>query len=197
MKSLGELDRLVMDVIDHLDAFVEDPCSQFSVEDGWQESTVHIPRPAGGFHVASEADAPQLLVPGLFHQPLLGVLTAALQEIVAESFRFRNIGNQILKCPPNTFILSSTLQMYLPESMKGFAHSLTSQGIILRLLLLASCFGQTRHTSQALKMLPSGQFTSSSSGIYQSTCMQNLLHLQLTIWPISQKFVNCIMYMSD
>ena len=146
MKSLGELDRLVMDGVqqddfkredlngfcalreaDHLDAFVEDFCSQFSVEDGWQELTVHISHPAGGFHVASEAHAPQLLVPGLFHQPLLGVLTAALQEIVAESFRFRNIGNQILKCPPNAFILSSTLQMYLPESMKGFAHSLTSR----------------------------------------------------------------------
>ena len=47
---------------------------------------VYIPLPASGTCFASEAVAPQLPVPGLFHWPLLGVLKAALQETVAEHF---------------------------------------------------------------------------------------------------------------
>jgi len=47
---------------------------------------VYILLSADGTCFASEAVAPQLPVPGLFHQPLLGVLKAALQETVAEHF---------------------------------------------------------------------------------------------------------------
>jgi hypothetical protein len=78
MKSIGELDRLVNDVIlspdfkvedlqdfraareaERLDQWEDDPGSRFSAQDGWIETSVNISVPAEQIEHASEPDACQ------------------------------------------------------------------------------------------------------------------------------------------
>ncbi|PPQ75330.1 hypothetical protein CVT26_015183 [Gymnopilus dilepis] len=87
MKSVGELERLVSNVLlaedfdqEHLDFNAErelgrldsedDKSSPFSPENGWKTSLVRIPLPAEGVKQASEAAAPMLEVP-VCHRSLL------------------------------------------------------------------------------------------------------------------------------
>ena len=105
LKSFGELDRLIREVIlahdfkredfigfrasregGRLDKQDDEPQSRFSAEDGWIETTVNISLPADGIRHSSEADAPQFAVPGLFYRPLLEVIRAALHDTAAEHF---------------------------------------------------------------------------------------------------------------
>jgi len=216
MKSLGESDCHVMDMIQQddfkkedldgfctvqeancLDEFVEDPCSRFSTEDGWQESIVYILLSAGGIHFASEAVTPSFQFLGYSINLYLVCWRLHCRKLWQNIFIFSlfgNIGNQILKCPLSAFTLNSTLQMFSPESMKGYIRNPVSQGAVSRLSLLVLCSGQTWCTSWALGRHPSGQSTSSLE-IYQSTYMQNQLCLQLTISRIFQKFVHYLLYM--
>jgi hypothetical protein len=105
LKSHGELDRLVTDVILANDFKAEDfvgfrsarearrlddenhqPQSHFSAGDGWVETAVNISLPADGIRYSSEEAAPQFAVPGLFYRPLLEVIRAALHDAAAEHF---------------------------------------------------------------------------------------------------------------
>ena len=103
-KSLTDLDQLVQTVIcaddfkkedfadfrasreaERLDK-IDGPNSRFSAEDGWIETSVKISLPAKGVSHASEVDAPQFELPGLFHRRLLQVIKASLQETAAKQF---------------------------------------------------------------------------------------------------------------
>ena len=104
-KSLGEVDRLVKEVIladdfkrddfigfrasrevRRLDDQGREPQSRFFAEDGWVETSVNISLPADGISQVSEAHAPQFAVPGLFYRPLMEVIRAALHDTAAEHF---------------------------------------------------------------------------------------------------------------
>jgi len=105
LKSLGELDRLVNEVIlandfqqkdfvgfsasresERLDKHEDGPGSRLPTQDGWIETSVKISLPADGVKHRSEADAPQFSVPGLFYRRPLEVLKSAFQEDAAENF---------------------------------------------------------------------------------------------------------------
>lgn len=107
MKSLGELDRLVTDVILAEDFDREDLCGfnaareanrldelpskhptkdQLSSTDGWHHANVKIRLPAEGVVHASEADAPEFEVPGLYYRKLMQVITAAFQDVAVATW---------------------------------------------------------------------------------------------------------------
>ncbi|TCD66065.1 hypothetical protein EIP91_001873 [Steccherinum ochraceum] len=113
MKSLGELDRLVHDVLlaDDFDASdlrnfsaareaqrldewedewedeADKEAPQFKASDGWREASVHIRLPGEGkAHRTSEEDAPQFEVKGIFHRRLIEVIKAAFQDPIAASY---------------------------------------------------------------------------------------------------------------
>ncbi|THH16591.1 hypothetical protein EUX98_g9280 [Antrodiella citrinella] len=112
MKSLGEVDRLVDNVIladdfdrDHLRGFsaareaervdewedVEedsDSTPQFKVEDGWKEASVHIRVPSENtdFKYPSESDAPTFEVKGLHHRRLIEVIKSAFQDTKTSTY---------------------------------------------------------------------------------------------------------------
>ncbi|KAF8228570.1 hypothetical protein L208DRAFT_1290706, partial [Tricholoma matsutake] len=105
LKSLGELDRLVDEVIlandfqqkdsvsfsashksECLNKHQQGPSSHLPEKDGWIETSVKTVLPADGVKHCSEADAPQFSVPGLFYQCPLEVLKSAFQEDAAETF---------------------------------------------------------------------------------------------------------------
>jgi hypothetical protein len=105
LKSLGELDHLVNEVIlakdfdkkdfsgfraaresERLDNFSSDPRSHFSTDDGWIETSIKISLPAKQVKHASEVAAPQFEVHGLFYRCFLEVLKSALHETTAEQY---------------------------------------------------------------------------------------------------------------
>jgi hypothetical protein len=105
LKSLGELNRLVNEVIladdfqqkdfvgfsasresERLDKHEQGPSSRLPAKDGWIEASVKIVLPADGVKHRSEADAPQFSVPGLFYRWPLKVLKSAFQEDASEKF---------------------------------------------------------------------------------------------------------------
>lgn len=98
MKSIGELDRLVEDVLlaedydkAHLEGFKASRENArmdsyqaksrrdgtFSSENGWQEHTVKLRMPAEKVKFASEEEAPIFEVPGLFHRDILSIIRSA------------------------------------------------------------------------------------------------------------------------
>jgi len=105
-KSIGELDRLVKEVIladdfskDHLKNFSaahepnrpdsEDPNkSPFSGENGWKTSTVKLSLPAEGVMHDSEASAPTLDVPNVYHRSLVSTIISVLQDESAKLFHY-------------------------------------------------------------------------------------------------------------
>jgi hypothetical protein len=105
-KSIGEVDRLVRDVISHskfraadlagfnarhenkrLDVSedVDSDITPFS-RDGWVPSTVHIKVPTGIRD--PEGGGQDFAVVDLYHRPLLGVMKAAITDIAARRFHF-------------------------------------------------------------------------------------------------------------
>jgi hypothetical protein len=101
-KSLGELNRLVNDVLlapnfnphhlenfsavreaDRIDSHHDDVSSIFSTEDGWIETSVSIPVPIEKRHNMprmTEATAPRFEAHGLFYRKITEVVKAALKE---------------------------------------------------------------------------------------------------------------------
>jgi hypothetical protein len=103
MKSVAELDKLVNDVIladdfdkAHLKGFngarelkrldEHREHTEFLPKDGWKETPVKIRLPAERVRHASEGDAPEFEVNGVFYRPLIGVIISAFQEAAAENF---------------------------------------------------------------------------------------------------------------
>ena len=103
MKSAGELDHLVNDVIlaedfntadlqtfsaakelDRLDEHCNGP--EFSKKDSWIETSVKISLPAENVKQKSESETPTLEVEGLFYRPLTEVIKSAFQDPVALSY---------------------------------------------------------------------------------------------------------------
>ncbi|GLB33254.1 hypothetical protein LshimejAT787_0101380 [Lyophyllum shimeji] len=104
MKSLAELDALV-DVIRAPDFDPEDlqgfsaarelarldndfVDQSFHPDDGWRESSVKIRLPAEKVKHASEQDAPEFEVKGVYHRSLLDVIRTACTEPVARAFHW-------------------------------------------------------------------------------------------------------------
>lgn len=105
-KSLGDLDRLVNDVIlaedfsqeelqdfsaaregkqmDKAQVFSES--SQFHSSDGWHETSLEIPLPCEKVKFPSEADAPKFTVQGLYYRKFTEVLKSAYEEVSAKSY---------------------------------------------------------------------------------------------------------------
>lgn len=105
-KSLGDLDRLVNDVIlaedfnweelrnfnasregkrmDEAHASMES--SQFSASDGWHETSLEIPLPCEKVKFPSEAGAPKFMVHGLHYRKFTEVIKSAYEEVPAKFF---------------------------------------------------------------------------------------------------------------
>ncbi len=108
MKSLGELDRLVKDVImapdfnrDELKQFsasregqrVDDwidedsaASKDFQIEDGWHEASVKIRVPCERSKWPTEQDAPLFDVPGVFYRKLMDIIKTTLASATAQTF---------------------------------------------------------------------------------------------------------------
>ncbi|KAF9539268.1 hypothetical protein CPC08DRAFT_651222 [Agrocybe pediades] len=105
-KSIGDLDRLVNDVIlaedfnrEHLTNFSarweldrldsEDPTkSPFATENGWKESSVNLSLPTENVVRISESDAPTLTVPKVYHRSLVSTIISAFQDESANRFHY-------------------------------------------------------------------------------------------------------------
>ena len=105
-KSLGDLDRLVNDVILAEDfdreelrnfsaaregkrmdeAQASSESSHFCSADGWHETSLEIPLPCEKVMFPSEADAPKFTVQGLHYRKFMEVLKLAYEEVSAKSF---------------------------------------------------------------------------------------------------------------
>ncbi|THH07280.1 hypothetical protein EW146_g9368 [Bondarzewia mesenterica] len=102
-KSIADLDRLVNNVIlpddfdkAHLEGFSarrelnrldnNQQKPEFSLDDGWHETSVKIRLPADKVCYETEADALELKVTGLYYRKLLDVLKAAWSEPAASHF---------------------------------------------------------------------------------------------------------------
>ncbi|KAI0631040.1 hypothetical protein C8Q77DRAFT_1062500 [Trametes polyzona] len=106
VKSAGELDRLVKDVLladdfqladlqgfsmkrelkrmsDHTDGTYAFPAA-----DGWRRGSVSVPLPNTKVRHASESDAPTLEVPDVYFRPLLATVKAAYEDIAAAQYNF-------------------------------------------------------------------------------------------------------------
>jgi len=109
-KSLGDLDRLVNDVIladdfnrdelqefsaahevKHMDKGQADPLGSihFSAADGWHETSLEISIPCEKVKFASEDDAPRFRVEGLHYRKFTEVVKSAYGEVSAKSFHTR------------------------------------------------------------------------------------------------------------
>jgi hypothetical protein len=104
-KSLGDLDRLVHDVLlapdfrledldgfrakreaERLDTYRDEPESPFTGNDGWIETSVKISLPCEKVCHTSESMAPVYEVQGLYYRQPLEVIKAAFRETTAETF---------------------------------------------------------------------------------------------------------------
>jgi hypothetical protein len=116
LKSVGEADQLVNGVLHHQE-FKASDFDGFSARrenqrfdkaeadnvgtpfggDGWMTLTVHISIPTRRKEPAGTGC--QFMIPGLHHQPLLGVLKAALADVASKRFHFSPIKRfRILSC---------------------------------------------------------------------------------------------------
>lgn len=106
MKSLGELDSLVNNVLladdfdrEDLRSFsaaresqrlddwedVKDE-SPFAASDGWHESSVKIRVPAEGVKHVSEEQSPAFEIPGVYHRSITEIIRSTFQSTAAHSF---------------------------------------------------------------------------------------------------------------
>ncbi|OSC98561.1 hypothetical protein PYCCODRAFT_1454293 [Trametes coccinea BRFM310] len=99
VKSVGELDRLVNDVIcapdfdpQHFTGFRAQKelgrmdTEAFPAEDGWRTGTVHIPLPKAKVKHGSEAAAPTFPVDNIIYRPFLASIKAAYEDAVAARY---------------------------------------------------------------------------------------------------------------
>jgi hypothetical protein len=104
LKSSGEVQRLTEDVLkapdfnaddmkdfsvqreeSRLDSYCE-PEGIFSAADGWREGSVKIKLPKEGVKYASETDAPQVEIKGIWHRPLLDTVKAMYEDKTQDRF---------------------------------------------------------------------------------------------------------------
>lgn len=105
LKSVGELNRLVNDVLKADDFDLGDladfnadrelkrldagsASSPFTADDGWREASVKIAVPMEKKKYKSEDDAPRFTVPGLIYRPLLELIKSAYEDPIAAQYHF-------------------------------------------------------------------------------------------------------------
>ena len=73
-----------------LDAFLRDGRAEhpFRKNDGWHEASVKIRLPVRGVPLASESEAPEIQVDGLYYRWLVDIITTVFQDEGSESFHF-------------------------------------------------------------------------------------------------------------
>ncbi|PSS31923.1 hypothetical protein PHLCEN_2v2304 [Hermanssonia centrifuga] len=108
MKSLGELDRLVQEVIlqedfnredlngfsasregQRMDDWIDESSAtskDFCVEDGWHEASVKIPVPCERTKWPAESGVPLFEIPGIFHRRLIDIIKTTLSTATAQTF---------------------------------------------------------------------------------------------------------------
>jgi hypothetical protein len=69
-----------------LDKYLDDKSNPFQEVYGWRESTVRIRLPKEKQKWASEEDAPELEIPGVYHRSLVDVITAVFKDDVSQTF---------------------------------------------------------------------------------------------------------------
>ncbi|PSS06869.1 hypothetical protein PHLCEN_2v3527 [Hermanssonia centrifuga] len=122
MKSLGELDRLVQEVImqedfnrddlhgfsatregQRVDEWIDESSAtskDFCIDDGWHEASVKIPVPCERTKWATEGEAPLFEVPGIFHRRLIDIIKTTLSTATAQTFHM--VPFKLWLSPPNT-----------------------------------------------------------------------------------------------
>ncbi|KAG2099546.1 uncharacterized protein F5147DRAFT_777234 [Suillus discolor] len=69
-----------------LDKYLDDKMNPFREEHGWQESTARIHLPREKQRWASEEDAPELEIPGVYYCSLVDIITAVFEDDVSQTF---------------------------------------------------------------------------------------------------------------
>lgn len=69
-----------------LDKFLDDKANPFWEEHGWRESTARIRLPKEKQKWASEEDAPELEIPGVYHRSIIDIITAVFEDDVSQTF---------------------------------------------------------------------------------------------------------------
>ncbi|KAG2033983.1 hypothetical protein BDR03DRAFT_935455 [Suillus americanus] len=69
-----------------LDKYLDDKTNPFREEYGWQESMARIHLPKEKQKWASEEDAPELQIPGVYHRSLVDIITAVFKDDVSQTF---------------------------------------------------------------------------------------------------------------
>lgn len=69
-----------------LDRYLDDKSNPFQEEYGWCESTVRIRLPKEKQKWASEEDAPELEIPGVYHRSLIDIITAVFEDDISQTF---------------------------------------------------------------------------------------------------------------
>lgn len=105
MKSLGELDSLVKDVLladdynredlrnfsatresQRLDDWEDEPDNHFSTKDGWHETSVHIRVPAEGVVHDGEDTAPMFEIPAVYYRSITEIIKTTFSSALATNF---------------------------------------------------------------------------------------------------------------
>jgi len=71
-----------------LDNFLRDKSNPFREEHGWRQSTVKIRLPKERKSWTSEADAPELEVPGVYHRSLTSIIRSTFEDDISKTFHF-------------------------------------------------------------------------------------------------------------
>jgi hypothetical protein len=69
-----------------LDKYIEDKSNPFRIEYGWCQSTIKIRLPMEKKRFLSEADAPELSIPGMFHRLLTNIITHVFENDISQTF---------------------------------------------------------------------------------------------------------------
>jgi hypothetical protein len=69
-----------------LDRYLDDKSNPFQEEYGWRKSTVRIHLLKEKQKWASEEDAPELEIPGVYHHSLIDIITAIFEDDILQTF---------------------------------------------------------------------------------------------------------------
>ncbi|KAG2112883.1 hypothetical protein DEU56DRAFT_749192, partial [Suillus clintonianus] len=83
-----------------LDEYLKNKSNPFQEEYGWRQSTVKIRLPKEKVKFASEADAPELEIPGVHHRCLTDLITHVFENEVSKTFNMTPF-QQFWKTPDN------------------------------------------------------------------------------------------------
>lgn len=172
-KSLGDVDRLVNDVLlaedfnreelrgfnagqegrqmDGTQARLES--AEFSASDGWHETSLEIPLSCEKVQFSSEAAAPTFTVHGLYYRKLTEVIKSVYEEVMAKSFHmapFKLFWQPDPNQPPECIIS----EIYTADAMLAEQEHIPQvPGCTLEMVVAAIML-----CSQTLGMLPYGQY---------------------------------------